>query len=291
MENVKLQQDLQRFANQFVETVTQALRELERSPTREVSDAALYRNLLYASAAIDIATGPYPEVNLLDMLAFIRLSRSVVDGYWVPQVYGAEEGRALAETFEAAERDLWEVAAQVLDETRRADVTSLIDDWRAAWPNQIRVEGIRLTDFSVVAGEAARDRAERARGLLASVKSASQSADNALLLAERAMFLTHRLPTLLRLQARLAAREIISDAIDRLLLGEDAPTRVIGRSITARFKRGARQSLRLFAPRRARSRAREAAHERPSPDGGDRGSSWSPGVDGAGNADSAFHHT
>jgi hypothetical protein len=263
MDNVKLEQDLQRYANQFVETVTQALRELERSPTREVSDAALYRNLLYASAAVDIATGPFPEVNLLDMLVFVRLSRSVVDGYWVPRVYGAEAGRALAETFAAAERDLWELAATVLDAARRAEVTSLIDDWRTAWPNQIRVEGIRLTDFSVVAGEAARDRVERARGLLASVKSASQSADRALLLAERAMFLTHRLPALLRLQARLAAREIISDAIDRVLLGEDAPTRIIARSITARFKRGARQSLRLFAPRRAQSGARAAAHDAP----------------------------
>jgi hypothetical protein len=270
MENVKLQQDLQRYAAHFTETVTQALQELERSPTREVSDAALDRNLLYASSAIDIATGPFPEVNLLDMLVFVRLSRSVANRHWVPLVYGAEGGRALAEAFEAAERDLWQLAATVLDATKRAQVTSLTDDWLASWPNQVRVEGIRLTDFSVVAGEAARDRAERARGLLASVKSATQSADQALLLAERAMFLTHRLPFLLRLQARLAAREILSDAVDRLLLGEDAPTRVIGRAIAAPIKQGARRCLRLFAPRGARGGARASDHERLSSDGGQR---------------------
>jgi hypothetical protein len=253
MENVTLQQDLQRFAAQFTETVTQALQKLERSRAREVSDAALDRNLLYASSAIDIATGPFPEVNLLDMVVFIRLSRSVADRYWVPHVYGAEEGKALADAFEAAERDLWAVAATVLDEPKRAQVTSLIDDWLAAWPSQVRVEGIRLTDFSVVAGEAARDRAERARGLLSSVKSAQQSADQALLLAERAMFLTHRFPFLLRLQARVAAREILSDTLDRLLLGDDAPPRVIARSLSTRVKKGARRALQLVAPRGART--------------------------------------
>ena len=42
----------------------------------------------------------------------------------------------------------------------------------------------------------------------------------------------------IRMQARIAAREIVSDAVDRLLLGHDAPLFVLGRRIAARVKRG-----------------------------------------------------
>jgi hypothetical protein len=238
MRDVELQQDLQRYAAQFTETVTQAMEELERSPDRRISDEALRRNVAYASAAIDIATGPFPEVNLLDMIVFVHLSRSAADRYWVPDVYGAEAGTRLVDAFQRVEQELWRIADKALDGERKNDVLSLADDWLTDNPGQVRVEGIRLTDFSALAGEAARARAERARGLLSSVRSATQSADQALLLAEQAMFLAHRIPFLVRMHARIAAREIVSDAVDRLLLGPDAPLFVLGRRIAERVKRG-----------------------------------------------------
>jgi hypothetical protein len=254
MRDVELQQDLQRYAAQFAETVTQAMEELERSPDQRISDEALRRNLAYASAAIDIATGPFPEVNLLDMIVFVRLSRSAADRYWVPEVYG-EAGTRLVDAFQRVEQELWRIADKVLDGDRKNDVLSLADDWLADNPGQVRVEGVRLTDFSVLAGEAARGRADRARGLLSSVRSATQSADQALLLAEQAMFLAHRIPFLVRLHARVAAREIVSDAVDRLLLGRDAPLFVLGRRIAARVKRGT-ERLRVLAQHAASSATR-----------------------------------
>ena len=45
--------------------------------------------------------------------------------------------------------------------------------------------------------------------------------DKALLLANRTIFQANRMPFLLRVQARLAAREILWDAVQRLLLGPD----------------------------------------------------------------------
>jgi hypothetical protein len=244
MRDVELQQDLQRYAAQFTETVTEAMVELERSPDRRISDEALRRNVAYASAAIDIAIGPFPEVNLLDMIVFVRLSRSAADRYWVPEVYGADAGTRLVDAFQRVEQELWRIADRALDGERKNDVLSLADDWLADNPGHVRVEGVRLTDFSAMAGEAARGRADRARGLLSSVRSATQSADQALLLAEQAMFLAHRIPFLVRMQARIAAREIVSDAVDRLLLGRDAPLFVLGRRIAARVKRGT-ERLRL----------------------------------------------
>jgi hypothetical protein len=88
MDDIELQQDVERYASQLTERVTQALEPLERSPNTAISDSALKHNLLCASAAVDIASGPFPDVNLLDMLVFVRLSREVVEEYWVPGVYG-----------------------------------------------------------------------------------------------------------------------------------------------------------------------------------------------------------
>jgi hypothetical protein len=74
---------------------------------------------------------------------------------------------------------------------------------------------VRFTDFSARAGEVAAERVRHARGLLGSVKGATQAADQALLLAERGLFLAQRMPFLLRLQARLGVQETISDTLFR----------------------------------------------------------------------------
>jgi hypothetical protein len=90
----------------------------------------------------------------------------------------------------------------------------MADSWLAANPGLTRVDGVRLADFSAEAGSAAAARAGQARGLLASVKAATRTANQAMVLSERGLFLFHRLPFLWRLQARLAMREILRDALE-----------------------------------------------------------------------------
>jgi hypothetical protein len=55
------------------------------------------------------------------------------------------------------------------------------------------------------------------------VKSAAQSANQALALTERALFLVHRLPFLWRIQARVGASEILSDSLATLTQGPESP--------------------------------------------------------------------
>jgi hypothetical protein len=216
MQSAQIQQHVQRQAAQFCARVAEAMEPLEQSACRKVSDSAMEEVLLYTSSAIDIATGPFPELNLVDLLVFIRLSREVLEEHWIPQVYG-ERGRDVAVAFRKSEEEVWDIARDVLNETQQGELAALVDAWREDNPDQVRVEDVRLDDFSLHAGQVADERAERARGLLSSVKSATQTADQALFLAERAMFLAHRLPFLVRMQARLASREIVSDAIVRVL--------------------------------------------------------------------------
>ena len=215
LSDLELQQELERFTTQFSDRITQATASLDRSPREAVRDEALRKNLLYVSSAVEIATGPYPEINILDMVVFVHLSRTVLEKHWIPQLYG-REGAGLAEVFAKAEGELSEIAARALNPEQREELATMVDAWLAENPAQVRVEGVRLADFAAAAGSAAAERVGRAKGLLSSMKGAARTANQAMILSERALFLVHRLPFLWRLQARLGAREILADAITQL---------------------------------------------------------------------------
>jgi hypothetical protein len=212
MNQAELEDAIQRFTGVFADRLTQALDELAEGGTLAARNAVLYLELRYTSAALDIATGPLPEVNLLDMLAFVRLCREVFEAHWIPEHFG-ERGRPVADVFHTSEEELWRIAGGVLSSHQRAELEALVDQWQAENPRQVRVERVRLMDFAQRRGEVHIERARAAGGLLSSVKSATRAADQALLIAERAMFIAHRMPFVLRLQARLGSREIVSDAL------------------------------------------------------------------------------
>jgi hypothetical protein len=215
MTSFELQQSIERFTGHFIDSVSDALHPELHSEQTTVLRAGLNRLLLYCSSALDIATGPIPEVNVVDMAVFLALSRSAIEAHWVPKVFGYE-GRALLDAFVNAERDLEEISDSLLSASQRNDLNELIQDWLAANPGQVSVEWVRFQDFASRAREIEQSRARRARGLLGSVKSAAQTADQAMLLAERALFLSHRLPFLLRLHVRLCVPETLTDSIRTL---------------------------------------------------------------------------
>jgi hypothetical protein len=118
--------------------------------------------------------------------------------------------------FVSAERELHEISDTILNASQQQELNELIRDWLAANPGSISVEWVRFQNFASKAGEIEEARARRARGLLGSVKSAAQTADQAMLLAERALFLSHRLPFLMRLQVRLCVPETLTDSLRTL---------------------------------------------------------------------------
>jgi hypothetical protein len=231
---LELQQQLQRFATRFLDRIAQASTTLKDSPHPEIIEEALRKYLLYSSSAIEIATGPAAAVNLLDMFVFIRLCRGALDSYWIPTLYG-EQGAELGDAFAKSDIDITEIAERALGPAQRAQLANLVTSWQADNPGMTRVEGIRLADFSATAGSAAADRALQARSLLSGVKVATEAANQAMLMAERAMFLVHRLPFLWRLQVRLGAREVLGDTLARVTKGPGALTmaRIAKRSLAA----------------------------------------------------------
>ncbi len=211
----ELQEDLQRFSSQFTDRITQAAETWKTSSDPLLQRTVMKHLLRCVSSALEIATGPYPEVNLLDMAVFVRLNREVLEEYWVPKVYGAR-GEPLLEAFRKSERDLSRVADKVSTPAQQERLQALIRAWRRENPDQVYVEWVRLSDFSKKAGRVEAERSESTSGMLSSVKAAVSSADQGLLLANRALFLGQRLPFLLRLQARLGSQEILADSLRQL---------------------------------------------------------------------------
>lgn len=212
---VELQQDLQRFTGQFTDLITQAASTAFDPSDSKQQQAALHRVLIWDSSALDIATGPFPEINLLDMVVFITLCRSTIEKHWAPNVFG-DRGAPLIAVFKRAERNIWQISAKVMTSAQQTELRTLIAQWQAEHPDQVEVESVRFTDFSAHAGQIETERAKSMRGLFGGVRAATSAADRAVLLGDRAMFLTNRMPFLIRLQARLGAQEMTDDAFVRL---------------------------------------------------------------------------
>lgn len=216
----ELQHELQRFATSFIDRIMQATEALQRSPRSEVREEAMHKNLVYVSSAMEIVTGPTSAVSLLDMFVFLHLSRRILETHWIPTLYG-ESGAALDAAFTKAEQELDDLVRRALGPQAIAQLTTLVDAWIADNPDQTRVEGIRLADFAGAAGSAAASRQLQAKGLLSSISVATQAGNQAMAIAERAMFLVHRLPYLLRLHVRLAVRDVLNDTLMRFKTGDE----------------------------------------------------------------------
>jgi hypothetical protein len=209
----ELQQSLQRVTGVMSQRLSQASDPLTDRANPQRTEEALRRSLLYQASALDIASGPKPEVNLLDMLVFVTLTREAFEQHWLPEVFG-EEGQPMLRALARSEADVWRVADLVLDQEQKDEVREYIRNWQEEHPDQVQVEAVRLSEFAKQAGQSAA--AQKTRGLIASVKLAAKTADEALMLGERALFLGQRVPFLIRAQVRLGAMEVLGDGFAQL---------------------------------------------------------------------------
>lgn len=209
---MEIQEELQRFATQFLERTNQAMIPIMLSNDPIAKNIAMHQVLRLSSSALEIATGPRAEMNLLDMMAFVRLNQDALRDHWVPKVYKAS-GENLLTAFADSERDITAIANERLTPEQRSTFDRLLQSWREENPNFVMVEGVRLTDFAKHAGIIERNRSEQIDGLISGIKGAVSTADQAILLANRAIFLGQRMPFLLRLQARIGVQEILTDSM------------------------------------------------------------------------------
>jgi hypothetical protein len=207
---IELQDSLMRFEASFNEDMREAFRGVEKGPDPSLRRHALKNRLDYASSALAISIGSVPEANLLDMVAFIQLCQGVFDRYWMPKVYG-NDGAPVSGAFKHARSEILALAARVLTPAQLERFQRALDDWQRANPDRIAVEGIRFTQISAATGEKAAEVEDEASGLMSNLKSITIATDQMALLGERSLHYAQQLPFLLRMQARLAAQEVLGD--------------------------------------------------------------------------------
>jgi hypothetical protein len=147
------------------------------------------------AAIVEVAIGPNAVTNLLDMMVLTRLSRLVVESYWIPEVLGEELGAEFFQTFIDLEEDIWTVADDVLTAQHQNELKYLVDQWHAENPDQYYPWYVRLSNFS---GQRAASLAavQQSGGLLKEVARAREAAEEIQAFGERVLFYLQRAPAL-----------------------------------------------------------------------------------------------
>jgi len=203
----ELRHEIMRFAGRSAERVDDAYFKLEEHfKTLKARRAALENSSAYVTSALDIAIGPNPEVNMLDMVVFVTLTRIVVEEYWVPQVFG-DEAKILVEVFRSIEAEIWSIAAKVLTQQQQQELRSSIRQWRKRNPDRVFVEATRFGDFVGVVGESELAKAQEGGGFLG-IKGVTREVSETRMLAERAMFYAQRVPWIVRGMVKLLVLDV-----------------------------------------------------------------------------------
>jgi hypothetical protein len=201
----ELQDDLMRFEGRFSSRLTSAFRPLMESPHADVRLRASRDALAFMTSALDIAVGSSPEVDLLDMVTMVSLGRDAMTRRWNVQAYG-DAGRAVADAFQAALDDIGAIASRAIPGEVEAELRQVIADWQRENPAQ-EVATVRLSAYAKYRpGSTAKN-----AGIFSLLRGATQTADTAVLLGDRALYATQRLPYLVRLHVTIAIRETVSD--------------------------------------------------------------------------------
>jgi hypothetical protein len=196
-----------RFEARFAARLMAAFNPLIESSNIDVRLRAGRDQLAYITSALDIAVGSAPEIDLLDMITLVALGRDAMARRWSPELCG-DRAHGVADAFRASMDDISALAAGVIGSDVEAELQQVIREWQEENPGNDDVAGVRLSAYAKYrAGSSAAK-----SGLFALLRGASQTADTAVLLGERALYATQRMPYLVRLHVRIAAREAIVDA-------------------------------------------------------------------------------
>jgi hypothetical protein len=213
--------ELQDLVMRLVDVYTAVVLEVSREMELEL-DTPWERYQLHSMkygttrAAFDIAISARPDEALLDLLVLVSLERSAFERHWHPEVF-QERGDVLLRELNQLEDMCWRKSARTLTPQQQQDLRTLIDSWVADNPEIHNVSSIRFSDFYHLQDETS---SARATGLLSEIDEASRAVDEAVLLGERALWYSSRLPILLGYQVEKTAYDLLSQADVRALLAD-----------------------------------------------------------------------
>ncbi len=208
----KLQSDIMRYILSYQGFMGQAFDELLQHETEARQRVLLQENKLANQIGItNIALRPYAEVNLLDVIVFVTLTRIVIEDHWVPKVFGMERGKLLIEEARRQETQAWVLARTYLKPEERKDLSALITRWRKKHQGIFYIEGVRFSDFADKFADSALARKGEGSFLFPSVSEATAEIEQARDMGERFLFYAQTLPFTTRETLRLLFYDLLNE--------------------------------------------------------------------------------
>ena len=207
---VEVQQKLLRFADEYSMRMVGGVDALQRGTNALTRAKVLETKIEIASETWAIAAGPNAVADLLDMTVFVTVTRMAIEEYWQPRVFG-DSARPLLAYSRNAEAEIWELAATVLTKEQQAELHHSIATWHSQNPLPEGLVAARALGFASQIAEAGKAD-ETAPGSvfsllmidpLAGMDPAVREIAQTRMFAERALFVSQKMPTLLRWQTEL----------------------------------------------------------------------------------------
>jgi hypothetical protein len=196
MTRAELEDHVRRFADRYYTRMALAVGTIRKTATNDEEVEILQGWQTIAQAtAVDIAIGPNPVTNLMDMMVLTSLEKMVIRDYWKPEVFGEERGDILLQASILVEEDIWTVANDVLTAELQQDLADLINEWHAENPDQIYPWMIRMSEFSGQRA-ASLDAVKQTGGMLKAVHQARETAEELQAFGERVLFYLQRAPAM-----------------------------------------------------------------------------------------------
>ena len=189
-----LQADLMSYADRYASITAQALDDFERlEPPPDVRRMVMGDLVFSAAAAFTIAADADPQVALLDMVVMATLGRMIFEDHWLPEYGGDVEPVVIAMT--ELEDQAWQIADPILTTTQKTELLERIEAFHTANPELTTFSHLRFDDFPSKRASSSL-KATSSGGIFKSVGRMSDQVEQTRMLAERAMYLSTRLPLL-----------------------------------------------------------------------------------------------
>ncbi|MCJ2164502.1 MULTISPECIES: hypothetical protein [unclassified Pseudodesulfovibrio] len=204
----ELQAAVMAFADTTNTRMAEAAAKLEEIGTPQARITAARMLVFNLASNVEIAAGPYPGVALLDLIVVVSLRRMVWEDFWVPKVFG-EPAKPIVGIFREVEKEVWELAAKIMDQEQMDELARVILLWRKNNPDKVAVNYVRFEDFGELGLKPSMEKLKAPGGLFASVETAAEVAQDIKIAIDRAFYLMSRMQIALNFQAKLAYLEIM----------------------------------------------------------------------------------
>lgn len=206
----EMQAALIRFAADLDAGIGSGIEKLRRGTNALDRAEILKWKIAFGNKTSAIVSGPNAVANLLDMAVFVSITRAALAEHWQPEVFGVS-GQPMLKCCQNAETNVWRLVDKVLKPEQQVELRASIAAWCRQNEMSDNLLAASVADFVTPVAPAGKAEPVRTSGLfdllnldpLAGLDPATREIAQTRLFAQRALYLTQKMPQLLRWQMEL----------------------------------------------------------------------------------------